>query len=211
MKNLKCKSLTEFSCIISNMLNEIRNTYYPGVSIIAKYDEMKIIIAKLICIGHPLVSVSEFNAPDFNGYNKEFILSLDSEGIWIEPMYREENHWHKAGYLTVDDEVCCILDNCNSKLLSHIHSNCVFTVEIGEDDTLADNSVCQKETGISTDMSKNFVNGKEVEKGVFDRQREDILKRFNKFDADFSNMLRDALLFQCAYLDKYNDVLKLLW
>ena len=37
------------------------------------------------------------------------------------------------------------------------------------------------------------------------------MKRFDKFDEDFTDMLQDSLLLQCAYRDRWNEILKLLW
>lgn len=63
----------------------------------------------------------------------------------------------------------------------------------------------------TTSTAKYIINNKEVDKETFEKERNDLMKRFDKFDEDFTDMLQDSLLLQCAYRDRWNDVLKLLW
>lgn len=94
-----------------------------GMSIIARYEEAVEIIKQLIMHGADIVDV-EIQHPEFDGYDDEFIISYDADGIWCEKMRREN------GYLNAEDSAIFVLDNCNSALLSHCHAQFIWEVAI---------------------------------------------------------------------------------
>lgn len=94
-----------------------------GMSIIARYEEAAEIIKQLIMHGADIVDV-EIQHPEFDGYDDEFIISYNADGIWCEKMRREN------GYLNAEDSAIFVLDNCNSALLSHCHAQFIWEVAI---------------------------------------------------------------------------------
>lgn len=98
------------------------------ISIIAKYYDASEIIAALVSIGYyKLMSIDL----DFE-VEKEFIISLLEDGIWCEPMFRDN------GYLKNDSTVAYVLDNCSSEVISYCESEKVYEVNIDEEDYYAD-------------------------------------------------------------------------
>ena len=97
------------------------------MSIVARYEEATEIIKHLILHGENIVDIDIEN-PDSDGYEDEFIISCDTEGIWCEKMRREN------GYLNAEDSAIFVLDNCNSALLSHCRAPFIWEVAIEDTD-----------------------------------------------------------------------------
>lgn len=98
-----------------------------GMSFIARYEEAAEIIKHLILHGKDIIDI-EIEQPESDGYDDEFIISCDSEGVWCEKMKRE------YGYLNAEDSVIFVLDNCSSTLLSHCHAPFILEVTIEDTD-----------------------------------------------------------------------------
>lgn len=65
----------------------------------------------------------ELNAPDSNGYDKEFQVSLYNGSIRCYPIYRTVHEgYQKDGYLETWSDVVFVHEDCNSKILSYIES-----------------------------------------------------------------------------------------
>lgn len=82
----------------------------------------------------------ELNAPDSNGYDKEFQVSLYNGSIRCYPIYRTVHEgYQKDGYLETWSDVAFVHEDCNSKILSYIESYdsdnfYEFAIYNGEDD-----------------------------------------------------------------------------
>lgn len=133
MKTLYFNNFEELACAISDKYDEINEEDYSSVDVIAKYDEMKEILTNLICIGHPIVFITGLESPNDDGYDKEFVLSINNKGLWVEPMYREQSQYNEAGYITLKSTVVYVLDNCNSKVIPRIKSRIAYEVEVADD------------------------------------------------------------------------------
>ena len=86
---------------------------YDSIKVIGLYDEVKDLIECLIQLGHHISSI-DLQFQEIDNYYDEYIVSIASDGIWCEPMKREN------GYLN-SDGIHYIFDNCNSSLLSHCY------------------------------------------------------------------------------------------
>ena len=131
INTLKFNDYEEFACKIADDFDAITGDY-KDVSIIAKYEDARNIISSLICIGYPIKQISDLDAPDFDGYDDEYIISLSNidniSEIWCEPFKREN------GYITDESTITYVFDNCNSKCLEKLDSKLIFEVSIGEDE-----------------------------------------------------------------------------
>lgn len=190
----------------TELVKDVENTYFDSnmdktldcVEVIAKYEDAKNIIAELVESGHDLVHISDFARPNHDGYNDEYLISLDHEGIWCEPAKREN------GYLYVTGVVCYILDNCNSKIISSIQSMVVYEVSIGDDDCDGDcdHCVCK---GIDKDYYS--INGKQVSQAEFEKKTKEIQKIYDDWIdiADTFPEIYKRLMDYACYLDKLDE------
>lgn len=102
------------------------------VSFIAKYDDAAIILKELLKYDEFNPFCINLNGTSFDGYNKEFIISVNDDGdVFCEKYYR------KDGYITPDDGVTFILPDCSDECVSHLYKykDRFFVVVDFEDET----------------------------------------------------------------------------
>lgn len=94
---------------------------YASVDIIAKYDVIKELSEEFIRAGHDFGCCFNLNPVESDGYNKEYVLTVDDFSIAVEPMWRNANEYHEAGYINVGGDATYVHGDCNSDVLS-----CIF-------------------------------------------------------------------------------------
>ena len=115
MDTLHYDCINECADNIFHIYNEL--TIYDdlaNINIIAKYNEAKKFVERFIRLGFDIVSISELSEADINGYNDEYVIALDRDGLWCTPAKYEDK------YLYVKADVVYILDNCCSKVIPNI-------------------------------------------------------------------------------------------
>ena len=218
LKTLYFENIEEFIVqVIDNLDTFADEDDYSSVGVIAKYEQTKEVVQEAVSFGFDIKNI-ELEEPEIDWYDKEFIITLNNNReIWCQKMWHPDNRFHKAGYIYGEDNVTYIHSDCNSKVLENYDMNNDVIVEFSigdEEDCDIDccdccgNGVCEKS---EDKTAQYFVDGKEVDKKTFEKSRAEIMKRFDKFDEDFTGMLQDSLLLQCAYRDRWNEILKLLW
>ena len=100
---------------------------YGDISIIAKYDEAKEIIKKLLCIGYNIASI-DLHKPEYCNYFDEYFISLNFDGIWCEKAKNGNE------YYNYESNIIYILDNCSSKVIDHCISTFKYEVRVGDDE-----------------------------------------------------------------------------
>lgn len=205
MDNLHFDDYEDFTCKIADKFDSLSE--YEDMAVVAKHSEIKEILKELICIGYDLCNIT-LEVPDWNGYNDEYILSLSSEGIWVEKFKRE------SGYFEDESTVTYILDNCSSKIISHCKGKTIYEVSIGKDDDESDDEntkcVCKdcKENDCpsttSTVKTEYRVNGKAVDKDTYE-------KELSKIEDKYLNNMRDMLLNYAEFVDEMNEWRKFLF
>ena len=133
MKNLKYDSLVDFSEAIINVYAMLDD--FDDVSVIAKYEEATKLLS-ILAIDFDIVS-AEIDYPEGNGYDDEYVLSINDDGLWVEPFKRE------GKYITDDSVVTFVLDNCSSACLPHCEAYLIFEVAIDEMDEECEDSDCE--------------------------------------------------------------------
>lgn len=133
MKNLKYDSLVDFSEAIINVYAMLDD--FDDVSVIAKYEETRKLLS-ILAIDFDIVSV-EIDYPEGNGYDDEYVLSINDDGLWVEPFKRE------GKYITDDSVVTFVLDNCSSACLPHCEAYLLFEVAIEEMNEECEDSDCE--------------------------------------------------------------------
>lgn len=136
--------------VVDNL--EALDEKYPCISIIAKYTEANAIIKELVSVGNDIVSI-ELHNKEFDDYSDEYIIGLNSEGIWCEK-FKSEN-----GYLQDESSIIYIMDNCCSKVIEHCKSDLVYEVYVGEEDNNEESvfvNISKKDDGTPTGFIKSW-------------------------------------------------------
>lgn len=132
MKNLYFEDYDEFMVDICDKFETAKAKYdLSDISIIAKYEEARKIIAELVCLGYDIRSIA-IEDEEIDGYDAEYIISISNfdgkDEIWCEPMLRD------TGYVEDISTISYILDNCSSAVIPYCKSDTVYEVTIGVDD-----------------------------------------------------------------------------
>lgn len=155
-----------------------------SIAIVAKYYEAKTLIETLIAErGFEISSIKELGDSNVNGYTDEYIITLFVDEIGCEPA--KDNN----GYKDICGEAVYVLENCNSKVLSYIHGENVFEVDIDEDDCDCDkdceNCCCFEGNGIYE------INGKRVSKKELSKYLEKNIEEMSKWTETASSILSE--------------------
>ena len=172
-------------------------------------------------MGYDICNIT-YERIDWDGYDDEYILSMNHNGIWLEKFKREDGK-----YLTDESTITYILDNCSSKVIPYCKGKIVYEVTVGKDDDECDCDECddceecltingkpatkeefdayvsqfrhdEKPTTTSTTKSTYKINGKECSKEEFD-------KKYEEFEEMYLDNIRDMLLGYCNFMDEVND------
>lgn len=160
-----------------------------NVVVVAKYYEAKTLIENLISErGYEISSIKELGDSNVIGYADEYIITLFVNEIGCEPA--KDNNRYKDIYA----EAIYVLENCNSKIMSHIHGeDNVFEVYIDEieceDDCDCDedceNCCCFEDNGIYE------INGKRVSKKELSKYLEKNIEEMSKWTETVSSILSE--------------------
>ena len=201
MNNLYFDDFEDFSCVIADKFDELYKENFEDIAGIAKPDEAKEIFKELVCMGYDICNIT-YERIDWDGYDDEYILSMNHDGIWIEKFKREDGK-----YLTDESTITYILDNCSSKVIPCCKGKNVYEVTVGidEDDCDCDDCsecACKKDekptTTSSTSKSTYKINGKECSKEEFDAAMTEI-------EDKYLDNVRDMLLGYCEIMDRMNQ------
>ena len=219
MKNLYFDDFEDFSCVIADKFDELYKENFEDIAVIAKPDEVKEIFKELICIGYDICNIT-YERIDWDGYDDEYILSINHNGIWLEKFKREDGK-----YLTDESTITYILDNCSSKVIPYCKGKIVYEVTVGKEDdecSCDEYDDCEEgftvngrpatkeefdayvsqfkhdEKPVTTSKSTYKINGKECSKEEFD-------KKYEEFEEMYLDNIRDMLLNYCSFMDSVND------
>jgi hypothetical protein len=217
MERLEYNSCEDLALHIDDVFTEhiLGNDKYGSISIIARYDEMKEIVAEFIALGYNITDV-ELSAPFIKGYSDEYVCSIDAtpghKQVWCESMLIEDGK-----YLGVESDITYILDNCSSKVIKSVTADFVYEVCILDDEDIEDKDIkgcnecsarfeCEDSTAKNTKVTESKpetkgvykVNGKAVSKKEFDAVVEGI-------EDEYYDSLKKFLLSWCSIQDELNS------
>ena len=113
---------------VSNKYKEITSKdELDSIGIVAKYEDAREILSNLISMNYDIGRIEIYDELD-NGYADEFEITIFDNAVWCSPT-KDENK-----YLNLEDDYVYLLDNCNSKIISHIYAKEIYEVEVGEVD-----------------------------------------------------------------------------
>ena len=225
MRNLYFDDFEDFSCVIADKFDRLDKENFEDIAVIAKPNEVKEIFKELVCIGYDICNIT-YERIDWDGYDDEYILSMNHDGIWLEKFKSEDGK-----YLTDESTITYILDNCSSAVISYCKGKAVYEVSVGiDEDDECDCDDCDECDGCeegftvngrpvskeefdnytshfihdkkpittSTTKSTYKVNGKECSKEEFD-------KKYEEFEEMYLDNIRDMLLSYCEFMDEVNE------
>ena len=217
MKNLYFDNFEDFSCVIADKFDELYKENFEDIAVIAKPDEAKEIFKELVCMGYDICNIT-YERIDWDGYDDEYILSMNHDGIWLEKFKREDGK-----YLTDESTITYILDNCSSKVIPYCKGKIVYEVTVGDYECGCDDCEdCEEgftvngkpvskeefdkyvsqfkhdEKPVTTSKESYFINGKSVDKSEFD-------KKYDEFEEMYLDNIRDMLLNYCNFMDSVNE------
>ena len=204
MKNLYFDDFEDLACDIADKFDRLDKENFEDIAVIAKPNEVKEIFKELVCIGYDICNIT-YERIDWDGYDDEYILSMNHDGIWLEKFKSEDGK-----YLMDESTITYILDNCSSAVIPYCKGKTVYEVTVGEDDCDCDECegytvngepatkeefdsyVSQfkkdkKPTTTSSAKSTYRINGKEYSKEEFD-------KEYEKFEEMYLDNIRDMFL-----------------
>ena len=200
MENLYFDDFEDLACDIADKFDELNKEEFEDIAVIAKPDEAKEIFKELVCMGYDICNIT-YEHIDWDGYDDEYILSMNHDGIWLEKFKREDGK-----YLTDESTITYILDNCSSKVIPYCKGKAVYEVTVGIDEDDCDCDDCsecackkdEKPTTASTTKSTYKINGKECSKEEFDAAMTEI-------EDKYLDNVRDMLLGYCDVMDEMNQ------
>lgn len=102
------------------------------IVVLAKYEVAREVITKL-CAYYTLVAV-DLHDPEWDEYEREYIISLNSDGIWCSQVFIEDH------YINDEPNILYVHQDCNSRALKTIKGSitvefqiCELDCECGED------------------------------------------------------------------------------
>ena len=152
-------------------------------------------------------------------YGAEYCLRIFDDGMMvIEPAKNEDGEFYCIdGIVFLYQEDCeqdlidrALEDEACATLFGFDECECCHECDCGLhkcDVAVEENKTTKPDTTTATYL----INNKPVSKDEFEKERAELMKRFEKFDDDFTDMLQSSLLLQCSYRDRWNDILRLLW
>ena len=218
IKTLHFEDYEDFACAVADRFDELYKENFEDIAVIAKPDEVKEIFKELVCMGYDICNIT-YERIDWDGYDDEYILSMNHNGIWLEKFKREDGK-----YLTDESTITYILDNCSSKVIPYCKGKIVYEVTVGKEDDECDYDECEDceegftvngrpvskeefdkyvsqfrhdEKPTTTNSATYKVNGEEVDKETFD-------SALAKIEDKYFDNVRDMLLGYCEIMDEMN-------
>ena len=195
METLYFDDFEDLACAIADRFDRLDKENFEDIAVIAKPNEVKEIFKELVCIGYDICNIT-YERIDWDGYDDEYVLSMNHDGIWLEKFKREDGK-----YLTDESTITYILDNCSSAVIPYCKGKTVYEVSVGDDECSCDECECAcKKDEKPTTSSKDsyFINGKSVDKSEFD-------KKYEEFEEMYLDNIRDMLLNYCSFMDEINE------
>lgn len=126
MQNIYFDDYSDLACDIVDKFDMVKENF-EDIAVIAKPDDVKEIFKELVCIGYDICNIT-YERIDWDGYDDEYILSMNHDGIWLEKFKREDGK-----YLIDESTITYILDNCSSKVIPYCKGKIVYEVSIGDE------------------------------------------------------------------------------
>lgn len=209
------KDIYELADMVNSMYHNV--TSYDGLNnvvVVAKYYEAKTLIENLISErGFEISSIKELGDSNVNGYTDEYIITLFVDEIGCEPA--KDNN----GYKDICGEAVYVLENCNSKIMSHVYGENIFEVYIDNikdtdddcDEDCENCCCCGNDTYYFDVKSGTYeINGKKVSKKELLDYLGEKIDEMSEWNKSFSSILSEyeAIHNSIKRIYKLDDLLR---
>ena len=203
---MKIEYIEELADIVMNEV-DVNDDDEKSISIIGKYEEIKEVLKAIIAGYEVDIMGLELPHPGWNGYDKEYDLSVwscDGEiTINCEAIQRD------GEYLNLEGDILYIFDNCSSKILQKTDYHKSYSVSVDDDECECD--CCEycdcnnedKELS-TTEKSHYSINGRSVSKEEFDKKYSEIQSKYEK---NMKRMLDDYH----SFINDIDNMFNRLW
>lgn len=178
MKTIYFEDALDFAVSVDSMYENVLNKAdFADISIIAKYKEANEIIKSLINIGeYDIYSFNNFINPNHSPeeYSDEYIIGIMNSELYVEPFKQDDD------YMGDESKYIYVLSNCSSKVLSHLESDNIYEVVIGEEDCDCENCKLYYEPISSTSTTTYSINDKAVSKEEYEDKMAELDVAFRK-------------------------------
>lgn len=179
METIYFEDALDFAVSVDSMYENVLNKAdLADISIIAKYKEANEIIKSLIKIGeYDIYSFDNFINPNHSPeeYSDEYIIGIMNSELYVEPFKQDDD------YMGDESKYIYVLSNCSSKVLSHLESDNIYEVVIGEEDCDCENCKLYYEPISSTSTTTYSINDKAVSKEEYEDAMAKIDARYQDF------------------------------
>lgn len=125
MKVLSFGSIEEFCELVDDIISDSEDEI---IDIVAKYDDVKEILKELVYYGRELEFVELEPSDEWNGYDKEYSISVFDNKISCEKL------WYEDRYYGSDAEIVFYMGDVNSKVIkSYSEYSTMYEVYIEDD------------------------------------------------------------------------------
>lgn len=126
LKTLYFDNITTLCQVLSEKYDTLTDEF-DEISIISKYNEAKEIVKELLNMGHDVASL-DLHREEFENYYDEYIISLNSDGVWCEKFKRDNGYFNDTSIITY------ISNECNSTCIPYVKSNDIYAFEISKEE-----------------------------------------------------------------------------
>ena len=132
MKYTNFDNIADFCENIVDEFAELENPEFNCINVIARYEYAKKIIQELILSGLEINSITDFAPFEQDGYDDEYIITIDEYGIWVQPEKYKDCDGKYGEYINVFSDICYVMNDSNISILNYINhtSNEVFIVKL---------------------------------------------------------------------------------
>ena len=132
MEHINFDNIADFCEKIVDEFVELENPEFNCINVIARYEYAKKIIQELILSGLEINSITDFAPFEQDGYDDEYIITIDEYGIWVQPEKYKDCDGKYGEYINVFSDICYVMNDSNISILSYINhtSNEVFIVKL---------------------------------------------------------------------------------
>lgn len=187
METIYFEDALDFAVSVDSIYENVLNKAdLADISIIAKYKEANKIIKSLIKIGeYDIHSFDNFINPNHSPeeYSDEYIISIMNSELYIEPFKQDDD------YIGDESKYIYVLSNCSSKVLSHLESDNIYEVVIGEEDCDCENCKLYYEPISSTSTTTYSINDKTVSKEEYEDAMVKIDLKYKEFHDEMNRWI----------------------
>lgn len=115
------------------------------IVVLAKYEVAREIVTELCA--HYMLMAADLHDSEWDGYENEYIISLNADGIWCSPAFREDH------YINDEPNILYVHEDCNSKALKTIKGSITVEFQVCEFDCECDGDCL----GLENDYDNEFL------------------------------------------------------